>query len=255
MTLLIAAKSGYRLKPNGTNFIFEPGIVIAADSRLSYSDGTYVDDGLKVDKTGPYGICGMSSDSIDIPTKAFHFFDAFMGENPTISSVKAAKRLQAFLKNAHTNSTSRNEVKRIKTSAFFGHMDPSTNRFSLYILDSENQFLPQERECLNAAGSHANWVFESFYRIRYEYPTCKLHPFDGFPDNKVPVRDGLAVLIIALVNAALNVAVVDEIITNCRQGIGGNAQAMILTATGPVAFRPQLHNMLRAWQIYSNFLG
>ena len=69
MTLLIAAKSGPGLRPNGTCFTFEPGIVIAADTRLSNADGTFSDDGLKVGVVGTRGICGMASDSIDIPTQ------------------------------------------------------------------------------------------------------------------------------------------------------------------------------------------
>lgn len=254
MTLLIAAKAGSGLRPNGTNFIFEPGIVIAADTRLSYADGTYTDNGLKVGIAGPHGICGMASDSIDIPSQAFHYFDGFMAEHPNSSSIEAVVELQRFLIEAHSVITSTRKRPTPSSCAFFGHCDPSTNRLNLYHLDSCDGFSPKIRDGYDAAGSHADWVLESFKRIKYEYPTLKLRPFDGFPENVVAFREGVAELVIKLVYAALLVAKDAETAMRRQQGIGGAVQAAIITAEGPKVADPLWYDKLKAWQIHKGRL-
>ncbi|MFC2014190.1 hypothetical protein ACFLU8_04910 [Chloroflexota bacterium] len=254
MTLLVAAKAGPGLKPSGQAFIFEPGIVITADTRLSYADGMYIDDGVKVGVTGSHGICGMASDSIDIPSQAFHHFDGFMQDHPNISASEAVAKLQLFLEEVHNVTTSRRGGTNLKTTVFFGHSDPSTHHMSLYRLDSNDGFLPKIRDGFDAAGSHAEWVQESFKRIKHEYPTLTLHPFDGFPDNCVPIREGVAALVMTLIHAALEVAGAAEVATQSKQGIGGAIQAAIITPEGPRVADPQWYDKLKAWQVYKGRL-
>jgi hypothetical protein len=249
VTLLVAAKAGSGLRPNGTDFSFEAGIVIAADTRLTYTDGTHVDDGLKVGITGLHGICGMASDSIDIPSKAFHHFDGFMQDHPNIVTTEAIVELQRLLRDANGVITSGSGTPDPKTTVFFGHGDPSTNRFSLFRLDSGDGFLPKIRDGFDGAGSYADWVLESFRKIKHEYPTLTLHPFNGFLENKVTIRGGVAPLVITLLRAALEVAQNVEVTTHRLQGIGGAIQAAIITAEGPQVADPQWYDNLKAWQI------
>lgn len=255
MTLLIAAKAGPGLKPNGTSFVFEPGIVIAADTRLSHGAGTATDDGLKVGIAGSHAICGMASDSIDIPTQAFHHFDGFMEQHSDISAMKAAGELQRLLGEAHRTILARLRRSNLQTTAFFGHRDPSTGRLSLYRLDSGNSFLPQLRDGFNAAGSHAEWVLESFHRIKKEYPTLTLHQFDGFPGNRVTIREGVAALVMTLIKAAIEVAQAEEKARSRKQAIGGAVQAAIITADGPKVANPNWYEQLKTWQIHEGRLA
>lgn len=254
MTLLIAAKAGPGLRPKGTTFIFEPGIVIAADPRLSFADGTSIDDGLKLGVTGPQGICGMASDSIDIPSRGFHDFDILMEQHPDISSIDAVSELQRLLKNAHGVISSRLGRANLVTNVFFAHSDPSTARLSLYRLDSGNDFVPKLRDGFNAAGSHASWVMESFERIKSEYPNLMLHPFDGFPGNRVTLKEGLAPLVSTLIHSALLVAAGEEAARGRQQAIGGAVQSAIISAKGPEASNPVWFDTLKAWQVHENRL-
>jgi hypothetical protein len=97
-------------------------------------------------------------------------------------------------------------------------------------------------------------VLESFKRIKYEYPTLKLRPFDGFPENVVAFREGVAELVIKLVYAALLVAKDAETAMHRQQGIGGAVQAAIITAEGPKVADPLWYDKLKAWQIHEGRL-
>lgn len=255
MTLLIAAKAGPGLRPNGTNFRFEPGVVIAADTRLSYPDGTYSDDGLKVGITGASGICGMASDSIDIPTQAFYDFDGLMANDPNISALDAVRELRCLLTKAHDSISDASGNPTLNTNVFFGHCDPSTKQLSLYRLDSDDRFLPKIRDGFNAAGSHADSVLFSFGKIKGEYPKFNLKPFDGFPDNIVPVQEGTAVLVMWLIQSALQIADSHEAETLQMQAIGGAAQGALITSDGPIVYDPKWNESLRAWQVHERRLG
>jgi len=254
MTLLIAAKAGPGLRPNGTDFTFEPGIVMAADTRLSFGKGDVVDDGLKIGTVGHRAICGMSSDSIDIPTQAFHYFDIFMTDRPEIPTAEAVIELRRLLSEANRTISLRLGRTDLGTTAFFGHHDPSTQRFNLYRLESIDGFAPGIRDGLNAAGSHAEWVMETFERIKHEYPTCELHPFDGFPGNRVPIRKAVAPFMMTIIDATLEVAREEEALNRSKQGIGGTVQAAIVMAQGAVVANPAWNETLRAWQIFEHRL-
>lgn len=254
MTLLIAAKAGLGLRPNGTVFTFEPGIVMAADTRLSFGNGAVVDNGLKIGKVGSRAICGMSSDSIDIPTQAFHYFDIFMTDRPEIPTAEAVIELRRLLSEAnHTISLSLGRAD-LGTTAFFGHHDPSTQRFNLYRLESIDGFTPEIRDGFNAAGSHAEWVMETFERIKHEYTTCELRPFDGFPGNRVPIRKAVAPFVMTIIDAALEVARREEALNGPSQGIGGTVQAAIVTTQGANVANPVWNETLKAWQIFERRL-
>lgn len=254
MTLLIAAKTGPGLRPNGTDFTFEPGIVMAADTRFSNADGTIADDGLKVGITGARGICGMASDSIDIPTRAFHDFDGFMTHYPDVSARDAAVELKRLLTEAHGYVISRRARKNLRTTIFFGHCHPSTKSLSLYCLKSVDGFEPMLRDGFNAAGSHAHWVIETFERIKHEYPTLTLHPFDGFPGNRVPIIEAVAPLVKTIIQSAVDIAREEEAARGLRQGIGGTFQAAIVTAQGAKVANPVWNETLKAWQIFEGRL-
>lgn len=255
MTIMIAAKSGTGLKPNGTKFRFESGIVIATDTRLSNPDGTVADDGLKVGIVGFHGICGMASDSIDIPIRAFHDFDDFMTRNPAISGSDGAAELRKLLIEAHRHVTSKIGRADLKTTVFFGHCHPSTTRVSLYRLDSSDGFEPLPRDGFIAAGSHAQWVLETFDRIKHEYPTLTLRPFDGFPSNRVPLIEAVAPLIMTIIQSALDIAMEEEARRGTTQGIGGTFQAAIVTAQGAKVANPVWNETLRTWQIFEDRLA
>jgi hypothetical protein len=254
MTLLIAAKAGPGLKPNGTDFTFEPGIVVAADTRLSNANVTIADDGLKVGITGTHGICGMASDSIDIPTGAFHDFDGFMTHYPDVSARDAAVELKRLLTRAHGYVPSHCTRTNLRTTVFFGHCHPSTKSLDLYYLDSVGGFEPLLRDGFNATGSHADWVTETFKRIKNEYPTLTLRPFDGFRGNRVPIIEAVAPLVMTIIQSAIDIAREEEAARGLPQGIGGTFQAAIVTAQGAKVVNPVWYETLKAWQIFEGRL-
>jgi hypothetical protein len=86
-------------------------------------------------------------------------------------------------------------------------------------------FEPLLRDGFNAAGSHAHWVIETFKRIKHEYPTLTLHPFDGFPGNRVPIIEAVAPLVMTIIQSAVDIARGEEAARGLRQGIGGTFQA------------------------------
>jgi hypothetical protein len=178
-----------------------------------------------------------------------------MSEYPNISSNEAVAELQRLLHEAHVTVSSKLGQPNLKTSVFFGHQNPSTNRFVLSRLDSEDNFAPKTRDGLNAAGSHADWVIESFEHIKAEYPTLTHRPFDGFPNGKVPLREGAVPLVLDLIHAALEVAKAEEVKRGSQQLIGGAVQAAIITSEGPKVANPEWNYKLKAWQIFDNRLA
>jgi len=252
MTLLIGALSGPGLNPDNENFTFEPGIVIAADTRYTIPNKPPIDDGLKVAPAGPYSICGMASDDIDIPTSAFHFFDAFMQTHPDISGSSASEELQRYLQNAHRVTCSKRGKLDLVTNVFFGHQEVSTNFFCLYRLDSKDNFLPKIVSGFDAAGSHKHYVMESFELTKHQYPTLTLRPFNGFPNDYVTVREGVAALVAMIIVSAIDVAKETEARTGKSEGIGGTYQISAVTLDGPRVSDPLTYDKLKALQIFGS---
>jgi len=250
LTIIVAAKAGPGLCPRGRSFVFEPGIVIAADTRLTYEDGTYVDDGLKAGVIGPHGVVAMSSDNISVPVEAFARLDDYLDRNILSNSVTAVGTLQALLR--EINAAKEFQLgKRINTLSLFAYRDPTTGAMNLFYLSKAQNFAPQLRSGFVAAGAvaYVTEVNDCFRHIRDEYPALTLRPFDGFPGDVVSLREGVAALAMTIVHAALELAETREAATGVPEPIGGEVQAAIVSSRGAQVANPAWNEHLRTWQI------
>jgi len=248
MTLLIGTVCGSGINPVGYEFQFEPGIVIAGDTRLTSNDGSFRDDGLKIESVGANGICGMASDNIAVPTAAFHHFDKFLTDNPQATTSESLKALRRNLKQANS-AVSKSIGKPITSSALYGYHDPVTDKYLLFSLHSNDGFKPTAKAGWVALGSHSSWMKESFDTITTSYGTLNEKPFDVFPPQQIPVVNGVGEFSARLVKAALQVATEAESVTGSPQAIGGKPQLVALTNDGVTVKDPSWFNKLVTWQI------
>lgn len=249
MTVVIGAVCGDGIRPIGTDFKFEPGIVLAADSRLIDANGTVREDGLKVERVGESGICGMASDNIAIPETAFHDLDTFLIQNPSTSLAEVVSEMRKCLQRADKSVSKTFGGQSFSSEALFGYRDSDSQEYLLFSLASSDGFAPRRRKSWWAIGSHADWVQEIFHATTTAYSTVALQPFDGHPGGTVPVIYGTGSYMAKIIDAALSVAKEDELAHGTTQGIGGNRQIIAMTEKGIQAEDPQLFDKLVAWQI------
>jgi ATP-dependent protease HslVU (ClpYQ) peptidase subunit len=240
MTVVVALKSGDYLQPRGRLLQFEPGIVMAGDTRLSYlgrGNRPAEDDHAKVDSIGDFAIAGYAGNR-DIATSVLSRLEGAIVRaedfSPrSIASIAQSMLVDDDLRNRHLQPKDR------QVQILLGIRDPKTKNFVLYEMATDNGFELQPRDGMAAIGSHGHYVKEMFDKVRRIAAQLPSDPFKG---PEVTLRENLAPFVWFLLDKAIETAAEVE---GTGSLIGGGLHLVVLHSRGVEAMDPDDNVRLR----------
>lgn len=238
MTVVVAVKSGSYLQPAGRQISFEPGIVMAGDTRVSLVGGKQrllpEDNHVKVDSIGDFAIAGYAGNR-EIATSALVQLEDKVKQ--VASPNKIASMVQTTLQDAykaHGKGKPEHSVQLL-----VGVRDrEKTGAFVLYEFDSQDEFKPHARDGMAAIGSHGIHVKNMFECIR-KYSA--MIPGDPFGGPQFTLKENLASLVWVLLENLLETA---SEIEGSDSLIGGKTHLAVLDAAGVQVLNPPYNSGL-----------
>ncbi len=236
MTVVIALKSANYLQPSGRNLEFEPGIIMAGDTRLSWIGvrRKHEDDHVKIDSIGNYAIAGYAGRQ-DIATAVLTKLEDNIkagGDYSTgaITSLTKDMMDKEIAKHGALADTTVELLLAIK--------DIGTGKFLLYKMTSYNEFTPESQDGMTVIGSHGHYVKDIFEKVRDKAISLQNDPFRG---PNVNLKENLALFIKLLLDNLIEVAVTQD---GDSSLVGGETHLVILHSSGIEAMNPEAYKRL-----------
>ena len=232
MTVVVALKSEAYLQPQGRRLEFEPGIVMAGDTRLSDIRGIRQPEDLhvKVDSIGDFAIAGYAGNR-DIAEAMLTNLEESVERAGDSSPDKIVSLAQDMLIKADSIN-SHLQLQDRMVQILLGIRDPKTGKYVLYEMATDDRFVPKPRDGMAAIGSHGGHVKRLFENVRQV--AAKL-PNDPFKGPHVTLKRNLAPFVWLLLDKALEAAVEVEAKSSF---IGGRVHLVILHSSGVEAMNP-----------------
>jgi len=248
----------------------EPGIVLAADTRFVWLDGSrIVDDGIKIWPLNDWAIAGFSGD-VELGEVALFSMRLTLRDWRFRNHDKIAGGTRNWLR-YHQRTVSRNRDP-LPIEVLLCIHDAGVDEFLLYVLSSQENFEPTRREGVVPIGSGAA-RFEQAFPTKVDWYT---HQWSA------PVRTGLKLVQVGenvaveprqpddhepvrlLQVAGLVVGTLDSVLQEADLAtVGGLVQAFMLSKTGLVCTREVRRSKEGSWyhitardlQSYSNMVA
>lgn len=232
MTVVVALKSGDYLQQQGRQLEFEPGIVMAGDTRLSYSGGVRLpeDYHVKVDSIGDYAIAGYAGNSAIAEAVLTRLEDAIQRLGAFSPASIASVAQDMLVKEDRRNHHLPPSVRTVQV--LLGTRDPETRKFVLFEMATHDGFSPKPRDGMAAIGSHGGYVKQVFEDVRLVAARLPSDPFKG---PQVTLKEGIAPFIWLLLDKAIETAGEKE---GQKALIGGKPHLVVLHSEGVEAMNP-----------------
>lgn len=240
MTVVVAMKSGDYLQPQGRQIHFEPGIIMAGDTRLSHIGVVShppEDDHVKVDSIGDFSIAGYAGNrniATSVLSKLEEAVIRIADYDPS-SIASLARRM--FIDEDLRNHSLRLSYRRVQV--LLGIRDLRTKSFILYEMATDNGFRLQPRDGMAAIGSHGHYVKKMFDKVRR---IAAQLPGDPFKGPEVTLKENLAPFVWFLLNKVIETAGEVE---GTGSFIGGEPHLVVLHSGGVEAMNPDDNVQLR----------
>ena len=239
MTIVVAVKSGNYLQPRGRRLQFEPGIVAAGDTRLSYLRGSRPpeDDHAKVDSVGDFAVAGYAGNRA-IATSVLSKLEEAVIREGDFDPDSIAALAQRMLLEEHRR-TRRSQPVAQRVQILLGIRDPKTKSFVLYEMSTDHASTPEPRDGMASIGSHGHYVRNMFETIR---DVAARLPADPFRGPQVTLKGNLAPFVWLLLDKAIETAAEAE---GRRSFVGGRPHLAVLHSRGVEAMYPDDNILLR----------
>lgn len=212
----------------------EPGVILAADTRITKGTRPLDGDGRKLGKLPGSAIAGFSGD-VYVADTALERLTASVEANQSIDHFELATMLQKQL------ARTRNEIvdrKPIRTTVVLGTFFDTPR---LYVLDTKDNFTPQLRDGLEFAGSGADALQEQFAE-NVDWMTQNWHNRARQPQfavtNRGEIRkvstegkEPFPIRLIDLVNIVC-MSLEGVFVQNKTPSVGGKIQCVVLRKSG-----------------------
>lgn len=227
MTVCVAVNTTRHAQPPYNRVLFEPGIIMLADTRVTdvQTGKPLANDIVKVDFLSSYAIGGYSGNTIVAEQALSDIDDEFRKlskPEPDVAIRVARRILSAKLNNVRINS-------KLALTVFIGIKDFSLKGYRLYYLDWENNFLPMEKTGLCAIGSHGKPFADTYSKILNQGQELQRNPFK---QAQMPIwgNNSFANLLVELLSVELETA---SEVEGQQALIGGFPRILTLTDDGP----------------------
>lgn len=234
MTVVVAVKSGDYLQPHGRQIYFEPGIIMAGDTRLSYIGGVNPppeDDHVKVDSIGDFAVAGYAGNR-GIATSVLSKLEEAIIQAGDYNPSSIASLAQSMFVDEDLRNQSLQLLYR-RVQVLLGIRDPKSKTFILYETTTDNGFESQPRDGMAAIGTHGKYAKQVFEDIRRE---AAQNPGDPFKGPVVTLKENLAPLVWLMLDKAIEVAAELE---GKSSFIGGRPHLVVLHSSGVEAMNPE----------------